>query len=557
VRFPALPPGAGWIIASGLLLGLAHPPLRLLFPSFVGLVPFAIWLYRLPEAEEGRTRAFRGGFWLGLIYYSLLLHWLASALIVYSPLAILAFVLTVGLLALLLAVAATGMHHVRMRLGWPLWVTLPIFWTAAEWLRANLGPLSFPWQGLGTTLAGFPSLIGAADLVGARGIGWWLALLNGLLATAFLAWRRRRARAVWLAVGGWLVALSVPVAYSSWRWDRLELVHAATVRGVQPNVPEDVKLEPAAAADSAVRSTETLLSRHDPGLPADLLILPETVFPGPIDPILAQRFAGRPDVYSWVASLNRRTGAAVLFGAIGVDNRGPDEWDQFNSAYLLDGRRRNRARYDKRRLVPAVERLPFLDPDWFGRAAYFGGFEAGRSADPLPLGAESFGVLICFESIFAELSRDYRRRGADFLVNITNDAWFGREGPWWRRTAALWQHPSHLTLRAIENRIGIARIANTGVSGTVDPLGRWRHTTRLFEPSIFTAELLTTEGLTLFARTGDVVGWLAALAAALGIAMPRVRHRPAPAGSGAAGGDGRGRDITVPESAGRESAGAD
>jgi apolipoprotein N-acyltransferase len=149
----------------------------------------------------------------------------------------------------------------------------------------------------------------------------------------------------------------------------------------------------------------------------------------------------------------------------------------------------------------------------------------GRNLTPLESGDLRFGVLVCYESIFAGLSRRYRLQGADFVVNITNDAWFGREDEWWSQSGALWQHPSHLVLRAIENRVGIARAANTGISQTVDPLGRVHNETKLFERTIFTADVLTTDGLTLFTRTGDLVGWLAALAAAFGAVLPRIRQR--------------------------------
>jgi len=525
-RFPAPPPGAGWIAVSGLVLGLAHPPFHFLLPSLLGLVPFGIWLARLPEGDEGRGLAFRGGLWLGIVYYTLLLYWLATALILYSLLAVLAFVFAVGLLSLFLAVATTGMHHVRHRLGWPLWIALPVFWTAAEWFRAHLGPISFPWQELGYTLTGFPRLIGAADLVGARGLSFWLAMLSGLLATAFVAWQRSQRGRAWLALGGWLAGVAVPVSYSLWRWQSLEMRPVVTVTAVQPNVAEKIKLEdPVAAFDSARSSIENLIAGHESAEDIDLLILPETVIPRPIDPILAQGFMGRPDIYQWVRGLGRSTDAPVLFGSIGIENRSQDEWDYYNSAYLIDGRRASRARYDKRHLVPVVERVPFLDPDWFTWAEYFGGFAVGLNLDVLPLDESRFGVLICYESIFSGLSRGYRLQGADFLVNITNDAWFGREGSWWSRSGALWQHPSHLVLRAIENRIGIARVGNTGISGTLDPLGRVHDATRLFRPAIFTADVLTTDGLTLFARTGDVVGWIAGLAAAVGIFLPRLGRR--------------------------------
>ncbi len=519
----APPPGAGWIAVSGLVLGLAHPPFHLLLPSFLGLVPFGIWLARLPEGDEGRGLAFRGGLWLGIVYYTLMLYWLATALISYTLLAVLAFVVAVGLLCLFLAVATTGMHHVRHRAGWPLWIALPVFWTAAEWFRAHLGPISFPWQELGYTLTGFPRLIGAADLVGARGLSFWLAMLSGLLATVFVAWQRGHRGRAWLALVAWLAGLAVPVGYSLWRWQSLELRPVVTVTAVQPNVPEKIKLEdPVAAFDSARSSIRDLLAGHERAEDVDLLILPETVIPRPIDPILAQGFMGRPDIYQWVRGLVSSTGASVLFGSIGIENRSQDDWEYYNSAFLIDERGASRARYDKHHLVPVVERVPFLDPDWFTWAEYFGGFSVGRNLDVVALDESRFGVLICFESIFSGLSRGYRLQGADFLVNITNDAWFGREGWWWSLSGALWQHPSHLVLRAIETRVGIARVGNTGISATLDPLGRVHDATQLFKPAIFTADVPTTDGLTLFARLGDVVGWIAALAAAVGVVLPRL-----------------------------------
>ena len=115
------------------------------------------------------------------------------------------------------------------------------------------------------------------------------------------------------------------------------------------------------------------------------------------------------------------------------------------------------------------------------------------------IAAGRFGVLICYESIFEEVSRGYRRRGADFIVNITNDEWFGR-------TSAPYQHMAHLVMRAIENRVGIARAANSGISGFVDPLGRLSRRTTLFTEAFVRGEVLTAPVLTLYTRLGDWVG---------------------------------------------------
>jgi apolipoprotein N-acyltransferase len=133
-------------------------------------------------------------------------------------------------------------------------------------------------------------------------------------------------------------------------------------------------------------------------------------------------------------------------------------------------------------------------------------------------GTAEVGVLICYESIFAELSRDDRRAGADLLVNITNDAWYGRDTPL-GRTTALWQHPAHLVLRAIETRTGIARAANTGVSLFIDPLGRRHGETRLFHATTSVATVLTTDATTLFVRWGDWVGGGASALAFLTIVL--------------------------------------
>ncbi|MFQ5890265.1 MAG: apolipoprotein N-acyltransferase [Gemmatimonadota bacterium] len=535
------PARSGWLLASGLLLGLAHPPFHLLLPSFVALVPFAAWLRRLPPGEEGRSAALRGGFLLGLVYFSLVFYWLVVALIFYTWLAVLAFLAPLVILALFLSLATLAMHLARIRLGWPVWVGLPVFWTAMEWVRGHLGEVAFPWMGLGDTLSGFPWLIGSADIVGSRGLTFWLALFNGLLAEMVPtpesapapetgpgggAGRaraegsegapRRRLRLALAAAA----TLAIPLAYSLVRWTTLEMRPAARVAVIQPNIAEDLKLDREVAVDSARVSVERLVSAHlvasDSDL--DLLILPETVLPVLVDPIPSRSYTGRPELHAWVGALARRLDAGVLFGAIGSRDLGGGEYEYYNSALLVDRAGKRAGSYHKRYLVPVVERVPFVDPRWFRGLEYFGGFGVGRSPQLLEVDGLRFGALVCYESIFADLSRRHRRGGADFLVNITNDAWFGRAEPWWSRSNALWQHPAHLVMRAIENRVGIARSANTGISGVVDPLGRMHHGTELFTPDAFVTEVLTTDGRTVYSRAGDVVGWVAAFVAAVAIA---------------------------------------
>lgn len=537
-------PPAGPLLASALLLGLAFPPFHLVLPSFVGLAPLAAWVARLPDGAAGRSAALRGGFVTGLLAYGLLLHWLATALLRHTLLGLPAFLVTVPALAGLVALVALGLHQSVRRLGLPVWVALPILWTGAEWLRGHLGPLSFPWLGLGESLTGYPILVGGADLVGSRGIGLWLALCNGLVAESALRLRPRWAERhlpspppSGRGAGGsgrregtaWPTALLgavlvVQLGYSAWRWRTLELRPAARVAVVQPDVSQEVKMRGAPAVDSAVASARRLVDRELAGAAdLDLVVLPETVFPTVVDRVPALGFPGRPDLRAFVSGTAERLDAPVLYGAVGVDAAAARPRFH-NSAFLRSAGGERIGRYDKRRLVPLFERGPLgpaLPPT--ARAGPLlrpgvGGYAPGPRRPPLPAGASRFGVLICFEAVFAEAARDHRRRGADFLVNVTNDAWLGGDDGPWSRSSGLWQHPAHLVMRAVENRVGVVRAANTGISQTVDPLGRVGRSAPPFEPAAFTATVATSEGPTVYARWGDVAGKAAALASA-GVAL--------------------------------------
>jgi apolipoprotein N-acyltransferase len=184
----------------------------------------------------------------------------------------------------------------------------------------------------------------------------------------------------------------------------------------------------------------------------------------------------------------------------------------FNSAFVVDSLGVWDWRYDKRYLVPFVERVPLVPPDWFDGLQYFGGFGVGQGWPLAHVNGTDYGVLICYESSYPEGSRQFRLAGADVLLNITNDAWYGRE-PLYARTTALWQHPAHMVMRAIENRMGVARAANTGISMFIDPVGRVYNATNLFEADMRSDVVRTTDVLTFYTRFGDLSGKGAAAAA--------------------------------------------
>ncbi len=519
----------GLPLISGILLTLSYPPFHLLLPPFVALVPLLVFVGRSTADRAGAVSVRRGAFWMGVVHYATLLYWLFTALVFYTWLALLGYLITVVVLSALAAAAIWAVHHTRRRYGAPFWASLPVFWTAAEWLLGHLGDLAFPWLGLGHSLTGFPALIGIADLGGARGVTVWLAAINGLAAEWWLGGlaRRWQPRLALLAL-----LIGAPVGYSLWRWHSLDVRPAARVLVVQPNIPEDLKLEREAARDSSRVALDTLTRaglRDTVAL--DLIVWPETAHPFFFD--------RDPTWTRWAARLAREGKTPLLFGTLDLELAPGSVAEFYNAAAFLTAEGALDGIYRKHHLVPIVERVPFVPSGWLRsvrrRAArgwqlplvgdvgsffrWFGGYGRGSEAVAFSVEGARFGVLICYESIFAGLSREYRRAGADFVVNITNDAWFGRERPWWSRTSALYQHPAHLVMRAIENRMGVARAANTGISLFVDPLGRVHNATELFVPEARAATVATSPGLTLYSRLGDWPGWLSAAGVVLVLAM--------------------------------------
>ena len=495
---------------SALLLAASFPPLHPLVLPFVGLVPYAVWMHGLPADREGRRAAVRGSLLFGVLHFGLLLYWIVVALVWFTGLAVVAFLGAVALLTGLAGLMGWTLHRAVHEVRAPLWIALPVAWTGAEWFRGHWpGPLAFPWLGLGTSLTGFPEVVGIAELVGARGVGFWLALVNGLLATLVVGagggGRGARHRAV--MAGAAALTLAVPAAWGYWRAATLELRDVGPVAVVQPDIAEHLKLDPALALDSTLASLEALLPRLAPGS-ARVVVMPEVTFP------LYPRRGGSEEVLERLQRWSREAGAPILFGSLGFADNGRGGTIPYNSAFLMEPQGLAAYQYDKRHLVPMVERVPLVPAAWLRRLDHFGMYGVGEGWPLAQVDEIRLGALICYESAYPEAARRFRLEGADVLVNITNDAWYGRE-PLWTRTTALWQHPSHLVMRAIENRMGVARAANTGISLFVDPVGRIHGATRLFQPDIRVDMVSTTDVTTLYTRWGDLAGSGSALAALL------------------------------------------
>ncbi len=262
---------------------------------------------------------------------------------------------------------------------------------------------------------------------------------------------------------------------------------------IQGNIRQDVKWEPHFQEETLkIYSNLTLqvkVSRPD------LIIWPETATPF--------FFQNTSPLQGRILELAHQMQAPLLFGAPAFDRRG-SRIHYFNSAFLISPEKKILGRYDKIHLVPFGEYAPFSGILGFTRdiIGAIGDFTSGQEIRNLSLPWGNFGVLICYEAIFPDLTRQFVDQGARFLVNITNDAWFGK-------TSAPYQHLSMVTLRAVENRVPIARAANTGISALIDSSGRVVRSTDLFTREVLFGKIDVNlnKSSTFYTQWGDLFSY--------------------------------------------------
>ena len=489
------------LVALGALaLALSYPPFPLPPLSFFALIPAVLLVRQATQAADARA-AFRWGWWYGLAANGLVLYWMIFALWHFTPFSALGYVATISALGLF--TACTFWFVVRVRLtapAVPLWVVFPVGWTALEWFVGHIGDVRFPWLGLGTSLADAPVLVQWADLAGARGVTLWLAWCNVAIVEAWL--ERRGVRSLARGLAPVVITVILALGYGVWREKTLPMREVGVIGLIQPNEGFREKWEQGhqdAAVAKLIAMSQRVMALSRP----QLVVWPEAAIPG--------YFFQHPEWEQAIGGLAGASHTPILAGGLDADPREPPPIPYYNAAFFFDstGDRRRNPVYGKHYLVPIVERVPFVPVQWMRRipgvGRWSGGFARGRTLPVYETAMGRFGVLICYESAFEDLPRRYRAAGAQFLVNITNDAWFGR-------TSAPRQHASHLVLRAIETRMGIARAANSGISEFVDPLGHAYASSRLEQEAIVADRLRTSDVTTLYVRWGDWVGLLSILA---------------------------------------------
>lgn len=476
---------------TSVLLVLAYPKFDMGWLGWVALGPLAFFLLKV----KSRGVAVLGGLLCGALFYLGILYWIYPTMRAggVNP-AVSA--LGLGLLSLTLSLefAAISLYGFYLKkIGPKLWPYLfALGWFLLEYgkMWLSLKAVWFPWFMLGYTQWDYLPLIQVCSLAGVYGLSAALcfagALAGSLPSVTEAPWRRAlRALPALFVVAG------------LYAFGRAELASApAPVRTLkaallQPSIDQYAKWD--AAQAGAIKKNMEELSARAAG--AELTLWPENALPCWID---------EPDCYSWLKSAASPRAGSSLVGSVSKGG------GRHVSALFLDGRGEIAASYDKRQLVPFGEYVPlrgllgrFITP-----VAALGEFEPGP---PYPLMPElrglKLGTAICYESIFPFLFARDAADGADLFVNITNDGWY-------LDTAAPHQHFIANIFRAVETRRSVARAANNGISGVIDPWGRVLASTRLNERAVLEVQVPVHSGKSFFTLYGQ---WFA-LAAAVAVA---------------------------------------
>ncbi len=479
---------------SGILLVLAFPHFDLEILSWVALVPLLLSINRKPL-----PRAAFLGFVAGFVFFAGLLYWVYNVLTQYGHipgwLSIFFLILLIGYLALYFSFFAFLLRWISNKTGLSETSFAPPLWVSLEYIRGFL--LSgFPWELLGYSQYQTLPLVQIADITGVYGVSFLILLSNVALYRLVLALSNRDWRNAFKEFLLPSILIALAGGYGLWKLSELEKLKAPgreyRVALIQGNIRQDIKWEPRFQEETIKIYSQ--LTRQAKAFRPDLIIWPETA-----TPFFFQNpypFQGR------ILELAHQMKAPLLFGAPAFDRLDSMIY-HFNSAFLISPEKKILGRYDKIHLVPFGEYAPLSGLLGFTRdiIGAMGDFTSGKEVKNLSLAWADLGVLICYEAIFPDLTRQFVKRGATLLVNITNDAWFGK-------TSAPFQHLSMVTLRAVENRVPIARAANTGISALIDSRGRVAQSTDLFTREVLLGKIKMDPSSTFYTQWGDLFSYL-------------------------------------------------
>ena len=513
------------VLLSSLLQVLIFPLAGVYVLSWIAFAPLIVALLRARpggvleingsvnlEAAKP-AQAFLLAYVSGILWYAGTCYWIYNTMHEHGGLSV-----PFALLALFLFCLYLGLYHglFGLLLSWTVGpggdyrralVAAPFLWVAVELARFDV--TGFPWNLLGTAQVDNISLSRITTWTGVYGVSFEIMLVNVAVAAAFVVPRKKRstlllaalAAAAVLQAGRLVDAPPIPA-------DRAALL-------VQENIPVDEtwtretfertlrELTDLSVHDAGVKPSAGSDASNSKASSIDLIVWPES--PAPF-------FTSDPLFREPVSQMARDTHSWVVTGAIGTASAaksGRSSSQVFNSAALISPAGDWTARYDKVHLVPFGEYLPF--PRLFafagGLTREVGEFERGASRAPLDADGTKLGVFICYESVFPGEVRQFADQGAQVLVNLSNDGWYGDSG-------AYAQHLNQTRMRAIENDRWILSATNTGVTASIDPYGRTVARLPRKERAALVAPYALTSVTTFYTRHGDWFAWLCAIISA-------------------------------------------
>jgi apolipoprotein N-acyltransferase len=454
--------------------------------------------HRAGEAETRRAALL--GFITGVVYFSVTLYWLVQTMTTFgglaTPVSVFAAALLVAYLSLFPAVFALIQSRLARTLGTRAILLAPMVWVATEMGRTYIWD-GFPWELLGYSQVTVLPVAQLASLVGVFGLSAFVAMVSATAAYATLERTRRR----WVAVGA--TALVV-LGFGVWGAARVR-VHALTSTGtpvrvavLQGNILQEEKWNP--ALRTAIMGRYIEMTREAIGRGAQFILWPESATPF--------NYEEEPTAAEPIRRLAREAHVTLLIGSDQIERIAPaaagrpPQARYFNAAFLVRPDGSTGAIYRKIHLVPFGEYVPLK------RILFFVGpiveavsdYSPGTIPVVLPVAGHTASTAICYEVIFSSLIRSFVTGGSELLTTITNDAWYG-----W--SSAAFQHWDQASLRAIEEGRYLARAANTGISGFVDPYGRVLQKSNMFQSAVMVDDLRFLTTRTVYSRSGDVAGW--------------------------------------------------
>lgn len=445
--------------------------------SFLAWIAFVPWFIIIASGYKAGLFSYI----IGVLFFTFNLSWLRY--VTYPGWFLLSLYLAVYLFAF-----GIILNYLRKRLRLPYIFAAPFIWVTFEFLRSF--PLyGFPWFFMGHSQYLNLTLIQIADITGVYGISFLVIIINAAIADlivqslvkrkfklnvdSIIFFEKKRNLYCFNIIIPVLL-LCLTLLYGHFSLNRYKtLQDGPNICVIQGNIPQDIKVDPDEKQQEAILRKYVSLTLNNTKKGVDLIIWPETMVPGilNIDPVILDRNIDRLSKKS-IQMLANATSANLLVGgtAIDVENKYPK---YFNTAFYYDRKGKLIDRYDKIHLVPFGEFIPLEDYFRFlgNLVPYEVSLSSGKRRTIFELNTDNihkvfkFGVIICYEDTVPSLLREFRSDGADFMVNITNDAWF-------HDSSELDQHLAVMVFRAIENRICITRAANTGISSFVAPSGQ-------------------------------------------------------------------------------------